>query len=38
VNGANKLGLPPTEDICGDRYWRERQRNEELKQQPREAA
>jgi hypothetical protein len=31
-------GNPPAEDICDAEYWRERQRNEDLKQQPLDAA
>jgi hypothetical protein len=30
-------GKPPAEDICGDDYWQQRKRNEELKQLPRAA-
>jgi hypothetical protein len=28
--------LPPAEDISPDSYWRERRRNEALKQEPRD--
>ena len=31
-------GLPPAGDIFDDEYWLQRQRNEALKQQPRDAA
>jgi hypothetical protein len=34
----NNAGLPPAVDIFDDEYWLQRQRNEALKQQPRDAA